>query len=91
MTIPSVRIKEFNDRPVNAKGDYLLYWMVSNRRAHYNYALEYAVEEAIKRGVPLLIFEGLRTSYPWSSKRCHQFVLEGMLEQQKIFQKHKVQ
>ena len=52
---------------------------------------EYAVEEAIKRGVPLLIFEGLRTSYPWSSKRCHQFVLEGMLEQQKIFQKHKVQ
>jgi deoxyribodipyrimidine photo-lyase len=64
--------------------------MTSNRRAHFNYALEYAVEQALLYDVPLVIFEGLRTSYPWSSHRIHQFVIEGMLDQKVHFAKNKI-
>ena len=85
MNADSIRLRQLNDKKENRTGKYVLYWMVSNRRAHYNFALEHAVEEAIRLDVPLLVFEPLRAHYPWSSRRMHQFVLEGMADNDKTF------
>jgi deoxyribodipyrimidine photo-lyase len=56
--------------------------MQINRRFQWNYALENAVEWANRLQKPLLIYEGLRSDYPWASDRIHQFVLQGMRENQ---------
>lgn len=78
MTVPSLRISAANDRPVRHDGDYVLYWMTSFRRTQYNFALQHAVNRAVELNKPLLIFEPLRCGYRWASDRLHQFVIEGM-------------
>ena len=62
------------------EGDYVLYWMQINRRFHYNYALEYAVDRANKLEKPLLIFEAFSCDYPWATDRSHTFMMQGMKE-----------
>ncbi len=69
-----------NSKEPNLKGDYVLYWMQTNRRFQYNYALEYAVAWANKLDKPLLIYEGLNIDYPWACDRFHSFMMEGMKE-----------
>ncbi|MEX0608383.1 MAG: hypothetical protein WD016_03900 [Balneolaceae bacterium] len=78
--INSYRKFQRNSFEVNQEGEYVLYWMQSTRRFHYNYALEYAVALANKEGKPLLIYEGLSVDYPWASDRFHAFIMEGMKE-----------
>lgn len=78
--INSYRKFSRNDHEVNKEGDYVLYWMQTNRRFQYNYALEYAVALSNKLDKPLLIYEGLSVSYPWASDRFHTFIMEGMKE-----------
>ena len=89
MTIPT-RIKFFNKAHVNPNGKYVLYWMTSYRRPFYNYSIDYAVAHAKSLDLPLVVFEGLRTCYPWSSERLHRFVIEGMQNQQEHFKKNKI-
>ncbi len=76
--VPLVRIRALNAAPVNASGDYVLYWMIAFRRARWNFSLDRAVEWCRELRQPLLIFEPLRCDYPWASERLHRFVLEGM-------------
>ena len=76
--VPAVRVRAVNDAPVREGGDYVLYWMIANRRYDYNYALERAVEWAKELGKPLLVFEALRVGYRWASDRLHAFVIQGM-------------
>jgi len=76
--VPSLRIQKCNDAPVRPGGDYVLYWMIANRRLRYNFALDRALERCKALGKPLLVFEALRVGYRWASDRIHQFVLEGM-------------
>ena len=78
--INSLRVFKKNDKEIREDGKYVLYWMQINRRAEYNFALEYAVAWANKLDLPLLIYEGLRMDYPWASDRIHNFILEGMKE-----------
>ena len=78
--VPAVRVRVANDAAV-ADGDYVLYWMIANRRTRYNFALDRALDWARALGKPLLIFEALRCGYPWASDRLHHFVLEGMRDQ----------
>ena len=52
------RIQELNDKPTR-KGKYVLYWMQASQRAHWNHALEFAVEQANKLGLPLVVYFGL--------------------------------
>jgi deoxyribodipyrimidine photo-lyase len=54
------------------------------RRFEYNEALEYAVQVANELKKPLLIFEGLKCTYPWASDRFHHFILQGMNENKRI-------
>jgi deoxyribodipyrimidine photo-lyase len=56
----------------------VLYWMIAARRLEDNFALEHAAARAVELGLPLLVFEPVRTGYPWASDRLHAFLLEGM-------------
>jgi len=78
MPIPENRLTDLNRAPENANGDYVLYWMIANRRLSWNFALDHSIDLAKKFGKPLLIFEPLRTRYRWASDRLHHFVISGM-------------
>ena len=77
-TVPPIRITLCNNRPINQEGDFVLYWMISNRRMESNYSLQRAIEWCIKLKKPLVILEALRINYPWASQRLHKFVIDGM-------------
>jgi deoxyribodipyrimidine photo-lyase len=79
-TVPEIRIKAENKNPINADGDYALYWMIACRRVTWNYGLQRAAGWAQELGRPLLILEALRCNYPWASDRLHAFILEGMAD-----------
>ena len=66
-------------------GQYVLYWMIANRRPHWNYSLDHAINYARELGKPLLVFEALRCGYRWASDRLHRFVLQGMAANQQTF------
>ncbi len=76
--VPEIRIRKLNEQPTRSDGDYVLYWMVANRRRSYNYSLQRAVEWAEGLGKPIVVLEALRVGYRWASDRIHQFVIEGM-------------
>ncbi len=76
--IPELRVTQANDHPLRSDGNYVVYWMTASRRAHWNFALQHAVDRAIHFDKPLLVFEPLRIRYPWASERLHRFVVEGM-------------
>lgn len=57
-------------------GEHVLYWMQSTHRAHDNHALDFAIQQANRLGLPLVVFNQLRHDYPWASDRLHTFLLE---------------
>lgn len=78
--INSQRVFRRNEKEPNSGGDYIIYWMQTNHRFQYNYALEHAVNRANDLGKPLVIYEDLVCDYRWASDRIHTFYLEGMRE-----------
>ncbi|HEY4313799.1 MAG TPA: deoxyribodipyrimidine photolyase [Pirellulales bacterium] len=80
--VPEIRIRTANDQAVNSDGDYVLYWMIANRRTRWNFALDRAVDHARELKKPLVILEALRYGYPWASDRLHRFILQGMAANQ---------
>jgi deoxyribodipyrimidine photo-lyase len=85
--VPSVRIRPVNEAPVRQNGGYVLYWMMANRRSSWNYSLDRALEWAGELGIPLLVFEALRSGYRWASDRLHRFVIDGMEDNRRAFEK----
>jgi deoxyribodipyrimidine photo-lyase len=79
-TVPPIRVQAVNDRPVNPKGAFVLYWMIAYRRTRWNFALQRAVDWARHLEKPLVILEALRVGYPWASDRLHRFILDGMAD-----------
>lgn len=79
--IDPARIRRCNDR-LEAKGDYVLYWMQQSQRAEDNHALEYAVQRANALGRPVLVVFGLTAAYPDANLRHYRFMLEGIRETQ---------
>ena len=73
--------------PVNAGGDFVLYWMTAFRRRGWNFSLQRAVEWAKELQKPLVVLEALRCDYPWASDRFHAFILEGMKDNLRHFDK----
>ena len=84
--VPQDRIAARNDAPVRADGEFVLYWMIANRRLGWNFALDRAIEWARELKKPLVILEALRCDYPWASERIHRFVLDGMVERSERLQ-----
>jgi len=78
--VPTMRIRRCNEAPVRPEGEYVLYWMISSRRVHGNFALDRALEHCSTLGKPVVVFEALRIGYEWASDRLHRFVLDGMAD-----------
>lgn len=78
--IEPLRIRTLNDLPVRRDGEFVVYWMIANRRLSWNFSLQHAVDESVRLGKPLLIVEALRSGYQWASDRIHRFVLQGMAD-----------
>ena len=55
------------------------------KRASHNYALNFAIQMANDRSLPLVVYEGLKYYYPWASDRIHTFILEGVAEKKVEF------
>lgn len=63
-----------------AGGEFVLYWMQTTHRAHDNFALNFAIEQANALGLPLQVYHGLRHDYPWASDRFHTWILESVAD-----------
>lgn len=78
----------FNAKRLHVRSDaaprpdkgYVLYWMQSAHRFHYNFALEAAVAWANRLQKTLVIYEELHCDYPWACDRFHVFYMEMMEE-----------
>jgi len=78
--IPKIRIRAVNAEEIKPDGEYVLYWMIANRRLHFNFALDRALEHCTALKKPLVVFEPLRIGYRWASDRMHRFVMDGMAD-----------
>lgn len=76
------RIRLCNEKPIVSTGKYILYWMQAYRRFDSNHAFAYAVSLAKELNKELIVYEGLRSDYPWNSERIHKFIIEGMEDNQ---------
>ncbi len=83
---PDLRIVSVNDVPVQADGDYVLYWMTAFRRTGWNFSLQRAVEWAVKLQKPLVVLEAIRCDYPHACDRFHAVILSGMNDNRKAFE-----
>ena len=80
-SIESERLCTLNDKP-DDRGNCVVYWMQQSQRAHANAALEYAIEQANARNLPVLVAFGLMANYPHANARHFTFMLEGLKETQ---------
>ncbi|WP_185985453.1 deoxyribodipyrimidine photo-lyase [Aureimonas mangrovi] len=81
MTIEAQRIRLLNDAEPNEKGRYVLYLMQQANRARFNPALELAVEEGNRLGLPVVACFGLldgSNGFPEAKARHYAFLLQGL-------------
>jgi len=78
--MPDYRIHATPDAKPRHGGEFVLYWMQTTQRAHDNFALNFAIEQADALGLPLQVYHGLRHDYPWASDRFHTWILEGVID-----------
>ena len=85
--VPPGRIRALNDAPPRSGGGFVLYWMIAARRTGWSFGLQRAVELARELRRPLLVLEALRAGHPWAAERFHRFVLDGMADNARRFDK----
>src|SRR5690606_27081336 len=61
---------------IQPHGEFVLYWMQATQRFEENWALRYAIREADRLGLPLLIHQGLDPTYEHANDRIHTVILE---------------
>jgi deoxyribodipyrimidine photo-lyase len=81
------RVIQLNERPINESARYVLYWMQMFKRTSHNHSLTWAIRKANEMKLPLVVYEGLKYYYPWASDRLHTFILEGVEEKRKEFER----
>lgn len=79
--IADEQIKLLNAHPPRA-GHYVLYWMQQSQRAEDNHALEFAIQQANRQQLPLVVIFGLLAGHPVANARHFTFMLEGLQETQ---------
>src|SRR5215218_10252981 len=84
MSIQSTRIRVLNGAEPRSDGRYVLYWMQQSQCARFNPALEFAVDQANARGLPVLVCFGLTDGYPEANARHYTFMLEGLAEVSRV-------
>ena len=88
--IQETRIKYLNNKE-QVEGRYVLYWMQAAQRAEYNHALEYAVREANKLKLPVVVVFGLTDGYPEANLRHYAFMLDGLADVKQALAKRDMQ
>ncbi len=77
-------IQQDRVQPLNsqdpAPGHFILYWMQASQRALHNHALEYAIDRANERSMPVVVLFCLMDDYPEGNERHYVFMLEGIRE-----------
>ena len=81
------RVVQLNDKDINKKARYVLYWMQMYKRTSHNHALTFAIRKANELKLPLVVYEGLKYYYPWANDRHHAFILEGIEEKKLEFER----
>lgn len=81
------RVRQLNRGAENRRARYILYWMQVYKRPRYNHALSFAIRAANERRLPLVVYEGLKYNYPWANDRLHTFILQGVNENRREFQR----
>jgi len=71
------RIQPLNSRP-QRPGRYVLYWMQASQRDRCNHALEYAIRQANRLGLPVVAYFGLDAHFPAANLRHFEFMLRGL-------------
>lgn len=61
-----------------------------HRRAYQNQALNFALIQANKLNLPLVVYEGLRPDYDQANDRIHQFIIEGAIDNHSDFAKRDI-
>jgi deoxyribodipyrimidine photo-lyase len=89
--IEDLRIHAAGEPRPRPAGDLVLYWMQTSYRAEFNFALEFAIDQANRLGLPLLVYHGLRHDYPWASDRIHTFILESVVDLYRDFERRGIQ
>ncbi|MBN1685693.1 MAG: deoxyribodipyrimidine photo-lyase, partial [Spirochaetales bacterium] len=72
------RITKLNERSLNEKGAYVLYWMQQSQRTVDNHALEYAAARAAELRLPLAVWFGFTTAFPDANLRHYHFMFQGL-------------
>jgi len=76
------RIQPLNDAPERA-GDFVLYWMQQSQRAEWNHALEHAIHEANRLGLPVVAAFGVTDTFPEANERHYAFMFQGLADTEK--------
>ena len=87
--IQAERLRVLNGQPMR-NGRYVLYWMQQAVRAECNPALEFAIQEANARGLPLVALFGVTERYPEANERHYAFLLEGLQDAQQALRRRGV-
>ena len=88
--IQETRIKYLNNKDV-VDGGYVLYWMQASQRSEYNHALEYAIAQANKLKLPVVVVFGITDGYPETNLRHYTFMLEGLVGVKQALAKRRIQ
>jgi deoxyribodipyrimidine photo-lyase len=86
MVHPS-RIRALNECPVDVAGGFVVYWMQQSQRVSCNHALNYSIERANERGLPLLVFFCLAL-FPEANLRHYRFMLDGLADTGRLLRKY---
>ena len=74
------RIQPLNALEIDPAGKFVLYWMQQCQRSRFNFALEYAIEQANERNLPVVVCFGLMDNFPDGNERGYAFMLQGLCE-----------
>ncbi|WP_336486834.1 deoxyribodipyrimidine photo-lyase [Methylobacterium nigriterrae] len=83
MAIQAGRIRILHDAAPRRGGAYVLYLLQQANRAHFNPALEYAIEEANRLALPVVACFGLldgASGFPEANARHYAFLLQGLAD-----------
>ena len=83
MDIDSERVTALHNADPNLRGDFVLYWMQIERRSETNDALDFAVNQANRRNLPVLVYEGRRRDDRNACDRFDAFLPENSRELRK--------
>ena len=69
--VPTLRIRRAGSGEVQPSGDYVLYWMTAFRRTEWNFALQQAVNWAVKLRAKVLSASWLASPKPYPVAASH--------------------